>query len=59
MDKIKEEFKILELDCMHKQRDLIIKYLKQNETDKDTLNRYLERILYSIERLEKGNCSDD
>ena len=59
MDKLKDEFKRLELDCMHKQRDLILQYMKQNESDKELLKGYLERILYSIERIEKNKYDSD
>ena len=58
MDKIREEFKIIELECMHKQKEVILKYIKQNEEDREELRDYLERINYSIDKLENKKLND-
>ena len=52
MDKIQEEFKKVELECAYKQKEIIMKYFKQNGTDKKELQNYLDRIMACIRRLE-------
>ena len=59
MDKIREEFKKIELECMHKQREVIFKYIKQNESDKEELRVYLDKINYNIKTLENLNTDID
>ena len=58
MDVLREQFVIIELECMKKQRDLILETMKKNEDEQKELQNYLDRINYNIQKLEKGIISD-
>jgi hypothetical protein len=58
MDVLREQFVIFELECMKKQRDLIIETMKKNEQEQKELQNYLDRINYNINKLEKGVITD-
>jgi len=58
MDVLREQFVVFELECMKKQRDLIIETMKKNEQEQKELQNYLDRINYNINKLEKGVITD-
>ena len=58
MDILREEFVKIEIECMKKQRDLILVTMKKNEETQQELQIYLDRINYNINKLEKGHISD-
>ena len=58
MDVLREQFVIFELECMKKQRDLILETMKKNDDEKKELQNYLDRINYNINKLEKGVITD-
>ena len=53
MDILRDEFKKIELECMCKQRNLILEYIQKNESDRKELQIYLDKITINIKRLEK------
>ncbi len=58
MDILREEFVKIEIECMKKQRDLILVTMKKNEETQQELQIYLDKINYNITKLEKGVISD-
>ena len=58
MDVLREKFVEFELECMKKQRDLILETMKKNEDQQRELQNYLDRINYNIQKLEKGIVTD-
>ena len=58
MDILREQFVKIELECMHKQRDLIISTMKKNNEEQQELQNFLDRINYNIDKLEKGIILD-
>ena len=58
MDILREQFVVFELECMKKQRDLILETMKKNENEQKELQNYLDRINYNIQNLEKGVITD-
>ena len=58
MDELREECLKIELECMKKQRDLILVTMQKNENTQKELQNYLDRINYNINKLEKGIISD-
>ena len=58
MDVLREKFVMFELECMKKQRDLILETMKKNEDEKLELQNYLDRINYNIQKIEKGIITD-
>jgi hypothetical protein len=58
MDVLREEFVKIELECMHKQRELILITMKKNNEQQQELQNYLDRLNYNIDKLEKGIISD-
>ena len=58
MDILREEFVKIEIECMKKQRDLILITMKKNEETQQELQIYLDKINYNITKLEKGVISD-
>ena len=58
MDILREQFVKIEIECMKKQRDLILETMKKNEDQQRELQNYLDRINYNIKKLEQGIISD-
>lgn len=58
MDILRDEFVKIEIECMKKQRELILITMKKNEETQQELQIYLDKINYNINKLEKGNISD-
>ena len=58
MDILRDQFVKFELECMHKQRELILITMKKNNEEQKELQIYLDRINYNINKLEKGHISD-
>jgi hypothetical protein len=58
MDILRDEFVKIEIECMKKQRDLILVTMKKNEETQQELQIYLDKINYNINKLEKGVISD-
>ena len=58
MDILREQFVKIEIECMKKQRDLILDTMKKNEDTQTELQNYLDRINYNINKLEQGIISD-
>jgi hypothetical protein len=58
MDILREQFVKIEIECMKKQRDLILDTMKKNEETQKELQNYLDRINYNIEKLENGIILD-
>jgi hypothetical protein len=58
MDILRDEFVKIEIECMKKQRDLILITMKKNEETQQELQIYLDKINYNINKLEKGVISD-
>lgn len=58
MDNLREQFVQIELECMRKQRDLLLETMKKNEYAQQELQNYLDRINYNIDKLEKGIIND-
>ena len=58
MDILREQFVKIEIECMKKQRDLILETMKKNEDEQIELQNYLDRINYNIQKLEKGVITD-
>ena len=58
MDILREQFVQIELECMKKQRDLILETMKKNEDEQKELQNYLDRINYNIRKLENGVITD-
>ena len=48
MDILREKFVIIELECMYKQRDLILDTMKKNEEQQNELQIYLDKLNYNI-----------
>ena len=58
MDVLREQFVIIELECMYKQRQLILDTMKKNEEQQYELQIYLDKLNYNINNLQKGVISD-
>ena len=58
MDVLREQFVIIELECMYKQRQLILDTMKKNEEQQKELQIYLDKLNYNINNLQKGVISD-
>jgi len=58
MDILREKFVIIELECMYKQRDLILDTMKKNEEQQNELQIYLDKLNYNINNLQKGVILD-
>jgi hypothetical protein len=58
MDVLREQFVIIELECMYKQRDLILDTMRKNEEQQKELQIYLDKLNYNINNLQKGVISD-
>ena len=58
MDILREQFVVFELECMKKQRDLILETMKKYDDQQKELQNYLDRINYNINKLEKGIITD-
>ena len=58
MDILRDQFVKIEIECMKKQRDLILVTMKKNEETQQELQIYLDKINYNINKLEKGVISD-
>ena len=58
MDILREKFVIIELECMYKQRDLILDTMKKNEEQQTELQIYLDKLNYNINNLQKGVITD-
>jgi hypothetical protein len=58
MDVLREQFVIIELECMYKQRQLILDTMKKNEEQQNELQIYLDKLNYNINNLQKGVISD-
>jgi hypothetical protein len=58
MDILREQFVVFELECMKKQRDLILETMKKYDDQQKELQNYLDRINYNIHKLEKGIITD-
>jgi hypothetical protein len=58
MDVLREQFVIIELECMYKQRQLILDTMKKNEEQQTELQIYLDKLNYNINNLQKGVISD-
>jgi len=58
MDILREQFVKIEIECMKKQRDLILDTMKKNQDTQTELQNYLDRINYNIDKLEQGIISD-
>ena len=58
MDVLREQFVIIELECMYKQRDLILDTMRKNEEQQKELQIYLDKLNYNINNLQKGVKSD-
>jgi hypothetical protein len=58
MDIIREQFVIIELECMYKQRQLILDTMKKNEEQQNELQIYLDKLNYNINNLQKGVLLD-
>ncbi len=58
MDILREQFVQIELECMKKQRELILETMKKNDDEQKELQNYLDRINYNINKLEKRIITD-
>ena len=58
MDVLREQFVKIELECMYKQRQLILDTMKKNEEQQTELQIYLDKLNYNINNLQKGVISD-
>jgi hypothetical protein len=58
MDVLREQFVIIELECMYKQRQLILDTMKKNEEQQTELQIYLDKLNYNINNLQKGVITD-
>jgi hypothetical protein len=58
MDILREQFVKIEIECMKKQRDLILDTMKKNQDTQTELQNYLDRINYNIDKLEQGIILD-
>jgi hypothetical protein len=58
MDVLREQFVIIELECMYKQRQLILDTMKKNEEQQNELQIYLDKLNYNINNLQKGVILD-
>jgi hypothetical protein len=58
MDVLREQFVIIELECMYKQRQLILDTMKKNEEQQKELQIYLDKLNYNINNLQKGVITD-
>ena len=58
MDILREQFVKIEIECMKKQRDLILDTMQKNQDTQTELQNYLDRINYNINKLEQGIISD-
>ncbi len=58
MDILREQFVKIEIECMKKQRDLILDTMQKNQDTQIELQNYLDRINYNINKLEQGIISD-
>ena len=58
MDVLREQFVIIELECMYKQRQLILDTMKKNEEQQNELQIYLDKLNYNINNLQKGVITD-
>jgi hypothetical protein len=58
MDILREQFVKIEIECMKKQRDLILDTMKKNQDTQTELQNYLDRINYNIDKLEQGIITD-
>ena len=48
MDVLREQFVIIELECMYKQRQLILDTMKKNEEQQNELQIYLDKLNYIL-----------
>ncbi len=58
MDLLRQQFVRIELECMYKQRDLILETMKKNEEQQKELQIYLDKLNYNINNLQKGVITD-
>ena len=58
MDVLREQFVKIELECMYKQRQLILDTMKKNEEQQTELQIYLDKLNYNINNLQKGVITD-
>lgn len=58
MDVLREQFVRIELECMYKQRQLILDTMKKNEEQQTELQIYLDKLNYNINNLQKGVILD-
>jgi hypothetical protein len=58
MDVLREQFVKIELECMYKQRQLILDTMKKNEEQQNELQIYLDKLNYNINNLQKGVITD-
>ena len=58
MDVLREQFVRIELECMYKQRQLILDTMKKNEEQQTELQIYLDKLNYNINNLQKGVITD-
>ena len=58
MDLLREKFVIIELECMYKQRELVLETMKKNDEQQKELQIYLDKLNHNINNLQKGVILD-
>ncbi len=58
MDLLRKQFVIIELECMYKQRELILETMKKNDEQQKELQIYLDKLNHNINNLQKGVILD-